>query len=146
LDWDKVWTKVVTLVESFPSVSHFACMHWNRVDSRLLVVESQIASLTPSPSLNHNLCYRCPNGSCKAILDIYTSRPFQQYQERPNARCFGPYNHTLSFQESQSTPKSHFRECEWRPHNSFKVGLRHLLHHAWQLKTIQKKTRCFRLF
>ncbi len=39
-------------------------------------------------------------------------------------RCFDPCNRTLSFRESRSTLKSHFRECEWRPHTSFKVGLR----------------------
>jgi hypothetical protein len=105
-------------------VLHFTYTHRNRVDSQLLVVRSQTASLTPSPSFNHNLCCKCPNGSCEAILDIYTSRPFQRYQERPNARCFDPWNHALNFQESRRTPKSHFRECEWRPHNSFKVGLR----------------------
>jgi len=92
-------------------VSHFTCTHWNRDYSWLLVVGSQIVNLTPGPSFDHNLCCRCPNGSCEAILDIYTSRPFQQYQERPNARCFGPCNHALSFRESHRTPKSHFREC-----------------------------------
>ncbi len=29
------------------------------------------------PSFAHNLGCRCPNGQCEAILDIYTSRPFQ---------------------------------------------------------------------
>jgi len=81
-------------------VSHLTCTHRNRVDSRLLVVGSQIASLTPSLSFDHNLCYRCPNGSCEAILDIYTSRPFQRYQEHPNERCFDPCNDALSFWES----------------------------------------------
>jgi hypothetical protein len=47
------------------------------VDSRLLVVRSQTASLTPSPSFAHNLGCRCPNGQCEAIFDIYASRPFQ---------------------------------------------------------------------
>jgi hypothetical protein len=41
------------------------------------VVGSQTASLTPNPSFAHNLGCKCPNGSCEAILDIYTSRPFQ---------------------------------------------------------------------
>jgi hypothetical protein len=104
-------------------VSHFTCTHRDQVDSRLLVVGSQIVNLTPGPSFDHNLCYRCPNGSCEAILDIYTSRPFQRYKKRLNARCFDPWNHALSFRESRRTPKSHFRECEWRPHNSLKVGL-----------------------
>jgi hypothetical protein len=62
--------------ELFNGVSHFTCTHRNRVDSWLLVVENQIANLTPDPSFDHNLCCRCPNGSCQAILDIYTSRPF----------------------------------------------------------------------
>jgi hypothetical protein len=48
-----------------------------QVDSRLLVVGSQTANLTPGPSFAHNLGCRCPNGSCEAILDIYTSKPFQ---------------------------------------------------------------------
>jgi hypothetical protein len=60
------------------------------VDSRLLVVGSQIANLTPGPSFAHNLGCRCPNGSYEAILDIYTSRPFQWYKEHLNARCFHP--------------------------------------------------------
>jgi len=87
-----------------------------KVDSRLLVVGSQITSLTPNPSFAHNLGYRCPNGSCKAILDIFTSRPFHWYKEHPNERCFDPWNRALSFQESQSTPSSHFWECEFHPH------------------------------
>jgi hypothetical protein len=108
------------------SVSHSTCMYRNRVDSRLLVVRSQTVSLTPDPSFGHNLCFRCPNGSCEAILDIYTWRPFQRHKERLNARCFDPCNRALNFQESRRTPKSHFRECEWQPHNSLKVGLWHL--------------------
>ncbi len=57
-------------------VLHFTCTHWNQVDSRILVVGNQIASLTPGLSFDHNLCYKCPNGSCEAILNIYTSRTF----------------------------------------------------------------------
>jgi hypothetical protein len=55
--------------------SRSACRE--QVDSRLLVVASQIASLTPGPFFAHNLGYRCPNDQCEAILNIYTSRPFQ---------------------------------------------------------------------
>jgi hypothetical protein len=94
------------------------------VDSRLLVVRSQTANLTLGPSFAHNLGCRCPNDSCKAILDIYTSIPFQRYKEHLNARCFDPCNLLLNFRESRRTPNSHFRECEWRPQTSFKVGLR----------------------
>ncbi len=67
-------------------VSHSICAHQGRVDSRLFVIGSQTASLTPGLSFDHNLCCRCPNGSCKAIFDIYTSRPFQRYKEHLKAR------------------------------------------------------------
>jgi hypothetical protein len=43
-------------------VSHSFYTHWGRVDSWLFVVGSQTASLIPSPSFDHNLCCRCPNG------------------------------------------------------------------------------------
>ncbi len=52
----------------------------NQVDSLLLVVGSQIVNLTPGPSFGHNLCFRCPNGSCEPILDIYISISFQWYR------------------------------------------------------------------
>jgi hypothetical protein len=108
-------------------VSHSTCTHRSRVDSRLLMVGSQTVSLslTPGPSFDHNSCCKSPNDSCKAILDIYTSRPFQRYKKHLNARCFDPCNRVLNFQESQRIPKSHFRECEWLPHTSLNVGLRH---------------------
>ncbi len=111
--------------ELFNDVSHFICTHRDRVDSWLLMVGSQIASLTPDPSFDHNLCYKCPNNSCEAILNIYTSRPFQGYKKHINARCFDPCNQVLNFWESQRTPSSHFWECEFHPHTPFKVGLRH---------------------
>ncbi len=110
--------------------------HRDQVDSRLLVVGSQIASLTPDFSFDHNLCYTCTNGSCKAILDIYTLRPFQRYKEHLKARCFDPCNRALKFWESRRTLESHFRDCEWRPHISFKVGLRQW----WSPKLVGK---CF---
>ncbi len=105
-------------------VSHSTCTHRGRVDSRLLVVGNQTANLTPSPSFDHNLCYRCPNGSCKAIFDIYTSRTFQRYKEHLKARCFDLYNWALKLRGSQRTPSSHFWECEFHPHTCLKVGLR----------------------
>jgi len=59
------------------AVSHFQFGRREEVDSRLLVVGSQTASLTPGPSFAHNLGCRCPNDQCEAIFDIYVSRPFQ---------------------------------------------------------------------
>jgi hypothetical protein len=110
-------------------VLHSIYTHRRRVDSRLLVVGSQIGSLTPGPSFDHNLCCRCPNGSCEAIFDIYTSRPFQRYKEHLKARCFDLCNRTLKLRESRRTPSSHFWGCESHLHTCPKVGLRHMWYH-----------------
>jgi hypothetical protein len=74
------------------------------VDSRLLVVGSQTASLTPGPSFAHNLGYRCLNCQSEGIFDIYVSRPFQWHQEHPNARCFALCCWALNIRESRKTP------------------------------------------
>jgi hypothetical protein len=107
-------------------VLHSTCTHRGRVDSQLLVVGSQIASLTPDPSFCHNLCCRCPNGSCEAIFDMYTLITFQWYEKHLKVRCFDTYNQTLKFWESRRTPKSPFRECECHHHTLPKVGLRQI--------------------
>jgi hypothetical protein len=57
-------------------VSHFTCTHRDLIDSRFFVVRSQTASLTLGPSFDHNLCCKCPNGSCEAILD---NLPFKTF-------------------------------------------------------------------
>jgi hypothetical protein len=99
-------------------VLHSTYTHRRRVDSRLLVVENQTANLTLGLSFCHNLCCKCPNGSCELIFDIYTSIVFQWYKERFKARCFDPCNCTLKFRMSQRTPKSPFWECECHSHSS----------------------------
>jgi len=97
------------------------------IDSWLLVVGSQTASLTPGPSFAHNVGCRCPNGTCEAILGIYTLRLFHWYKEHLNARCFGHWTRALNFWESSGTPTSHFWGCEFHPHTYPKVGLRQKL-------------------
>ncbi len=92
----------------FNDVSHFRFGGQEEVDSRLLVIESQTANLTPGPSFGHNLGYRCPNGQCEAIFYIYASRTFQWHQEHLNARCFGPCCRALNIRESRRTPNPHF--------------------------------------
>ncbi len=114
------------------SVLHSTCTHRDQVDSWLLMVRSQIASLTPGPSFDHNLCWRCPNDSCKAILDIYTSRPFQRYKKHLKENCFDPCNWALNFRESRRTPKSHFRMCDWWLLTSLKMGLRQWPCSTWE--------------
>jgi hypothetical protein len=59
------------------TMSHSRSARREQVDSRLLVVGSQTASLTPSLSFAHNLGCRCPNDQCEAIFDVYVSRTFQ---------------------------------------------------------------------
>jgi hypothetical protein len=61
-------------------VLHSTCTHQGRVNSWLLVVGSQTANLTPGLSFCHNLCCRCPNGSCKPIFNIYILIAFQWYK------------------------------------------------------------------
>ncbi len=59
------------------AMSHSQIGCWEEVDSRLLAVGSQIASLTPGPSFAHNLGCICPKDQCEVIFDIYVSRTFQ---------------------------------------------------------------------
>jgi hypothetical protein len=87
-------------------MSHATFMQGNRVDSRLLVIGKQIADLTPGLSLGHNLCFKCPNGSCEPILNIYVSIVFQWYKELFNWLGFDPCYHSLKIWESTGTPNS----------------------------------------
>jgi hypothetical protein len=81
------------------------------VDSRLLVVGSQTASLTLGPSFAHNLSYRCSNDQCEAIFYIYASRTFQWHQWHQELQI-------LTFSKCWASP----------PHLA-KVGLRHISSH-----------------
>jgi len=85
-------------------MSHDICTHGNRVDSRLLVVENQIANLTPGLSFGHNLCFRCPNGQWEPILDIYVLRAFHWYKKFLKPLSFDPCNRPLKIRESTRTP------------------------------------------
>jgi len=64
----------------FNGMWHATCTQGNRVDYWLLMVGSQIANLILNLFFGHNLCFRCPNGWCKPILDIYVSISFQWYK------------------------------------------------------------------
>jgi hypothetical protein len=86
------------------SMSHATCTEGNWVNSWLLVVGSQIVKLTSGLSFGHNLCFRCPNGSCKPILDIYIMRSFLWYKKLFNPMGFDPWNHSLKIQKSTGTP------------------------------------------
>jgi hypothetical protein len=83
---------------------HATFMQGNRGDSWLLVVGNQIANLTPGLSFGYNLCVKCPNGSCKPILDIYVPRDFQWYKELFNPLNFDFCNRFLKIWESIGSP------------------------------------------
>jgi len=52
----------------------------------------------------HNLCFRCPNGWCKPILNIYVSITFQWYKKLFNPLGFDPCNHSMNIQKSTGIP------------------------------------------
>jgi hypothetical protein len=105
-------------------MSHSTCTHQGQVNCRILVVGSQIVNLIPNLFFIHKLCYKCLNGTCEAIFDIYTSRPFQQYKKHFKTRCFDPCNQTLSFWESRRTPKVPILRVWMSSSHSFKMKLR----------------------
>jgi hypothetical protein len=88
----------------FNGIWHATCTQGNRVEFWLLVVRSQIVNLTFGLSFGYNLCFRCPNGWCKPILDIYISIDFQWYNFFFNLMSFDPCNHSLKIRESIETP------------------------------------------
>jgi len=90
--------------ELFKGMSHASCTHGNRNDFWHLVVRNQIVNLTSDLSFGHNLCFKCPNGSCQPILNMYVPRAFQWYKELFNAMGFDPYNRFLKIRESTEPP------------------------------------------
>ncbi len=86
----RLWTPITLCVNLWlrwglkqscsPCLSHATCTQGNQGDSRLLVVRSQIANLTFGFSFGHNMCFKCPHGTCKPILDIYVPKYFQWYK------------------------------------------------------------------
>jgi len=89
------------------NMSHTTYTQGNQVNFWLLVVGSQTANLTPSPSFGHNLCFRCLNGSCEPILNIYISINFEWYKKIFNPLSFDPCNYFLNIWEftRTTTPK-----------------------------------------
>ncbi len=56
------------------------------------------------PTFGHNLCLKCPNGSCDPILNNYVPRSFQWYKELFNPISIDPYNCSLKIWESIGSP------------------------------------------
>jgi hypothetical protein len=95
--------------ELFNNMSHATYTQGNWVNSWLLVVGSQIANLTLNPFFGHNLCFKCPNGWCEPILDIFVSIAFQWYEELFEPLGFDSCNHFLNIWESIMTPTPNMR-------------------------------------
>jgi hypothetical protein len=104
----------------------------NQINYRLLVVENQIANLTPDLSFGHNLCFRCRNGSCEPIIDMYDSISLEWYKELFEPMGFDPWNHFLKIPKSMGTPTPIFPKWEftWECEGSFY----HTLLHSWERK------------
>jgi hypothetical protein len=82
---------------------HVACSQVNRVDSWLLVVGSHFLSnwqFWLPAFLLPITCAADVQMACEAILDIYTSRPFQWYKKLLMAKRFDPCNRALKIRES----------------------------------------------
>ncbi len=77
-------------------MSHAAYMPGNRVNSQFLMVVVWL----PTFPFDDNLCFRCPNGSCEPILDIYVSIFFQWYRKFFKPMGFDPCNYALKIRES----------------------------------------------
>jgi len=74
---------------------HVTCTQGNRGDYWILVARS---------SFGHNLCFKCLNGSCAHILNIYVPKKFQGYKELLNLMDFDLYNCSLKIQKSIGIP------------------------------------------
>jgi hypothetical protein len=79
----------------------------NWVDFWLLVVRSLAASLTSGLSFDHNLCFKCLNGRCEPILEIYILIAFQWHKGLFLPMGFDPYDCVMKIQESISDSNSH---------------------------------------
>ncbi len=82
----------------FNGMLHATSTLRNQVDSQLLMVGSQTTNLIHGLSFGHNLCFRCPNGSCEPILDIYASISFQFCKKPFKPMSFDPCNRPLKIE------------------------------------------------
>ncbi len=108
---------------------HTTCTKVNQGNSRLVVVRSQIGSLSPDPSFGHNLCFKYPNGSCEPILDIYISKYFQWYKEISIQWVLPPEISLWKFRNP-----SRFQLPKWEPTWECGGSFPHIFLHSWELE------------
>jgi len=109
------------------SMSHATFTQKNLVDSWLLVAGNQTTKLTIGLSFGHNLCLKCPNGSCEPILDSYVSIVFQWYKELFNPLGFDPCDHSLKILKVHRDSKLQKWKLPWECEGSFP----HTFLHSW---------------
>jgi hypothetical protein len=79
------------------------------------------------------LCFKCPNGSCEPILDIYVPKVFQWYKYFFNPMGFDPYNRSLKFGSPLGLQFSKW-EFTWECGGSFSHTFSHSKEHElWLL-------------
>jgi hypothetical protein len=103
-------------------VSHSQFWGRKEVDSRLLVVGSQTASLTPGPSFAHNLGDRCPNArpfSISTLQDL-----FNDTKNTPMRGVLGLDVELWTFGSPKGLQLLTFSKCWASPPHLAKVGLR----------------------
>ncbi len=109
------------------SMSHSLYRQVNRVDSWLFVVGSQTASLTPSPSFGHNLCFKCLNEQCEPILDIYVQ---ELSNDIKNATSHRVLTLEIALWNFESPPGLHFPK--WELPWECECSLPHTPSHSWE--------------
>jgi hypothetical protein len=106
----------------FNDMQHETYTHIIQGDSCLLMVKSQIGTLTFDPSFGHNLWYKYSNVLCKPILDICVSRSSQWYKDFFNPMSFDPWNPFLNIWDSIGIPtpkvRVHLGVCGFIPSHS----------------------------
>jgi hypothetical protein len=107
-------------------VSHFQFGGREEVDSRLLVVESQMLVWLPAFLLPITWAIDVQMTNARPFSISTLQDLFQWHQEHLNARCFGPCCRTLNIWESRRTPNPQLWKCWVSPPHLAKVGLRQL--------------------
>jgi hypothetical protein len=113
----------------FNDMLHATYTQGNWVDSRLLMVWNQSANLTPDLSFGYNLCFRCPNGSCKPILTYVFQYLFNDINNSSIHWVFTP---AITFWTFKSPPRLQLRKWEfpWECEGLFPHTLLHSREHA----------------
>jgi hypothetical protein len=86
---------------TIPLIMYFVALHGGHIQMAFCPKPLEIPITRTLEILEvHNLCFRCPNGQCEPILDIYVLIAFQCCKELFKPMGFDPYNCVLKIRES----------------------------------------------